>query len=139
LLATVWAAGAAAGPAEPLLWARLHRIETAFRDGDAQGLRALLPPEAKVRVDLRALTDGPRSYGPGQLEVVFEQIFQANQSGGLTFRPEDVKVPAAGTAFARGRWTRRKERAAPETVEWVTFTLREQGGDWRIYEILCSR
>jgi hypothetical protein len=133
------AGNSAAGPVEPLLWSRLQRIETAFRGGDAQALRALLPADAKVRVDLRSLTDGPRSYGPGQLEVVFQQIFEATQTVELTFQRDDVKTPAAGTAFARARWARRRDRASPPTLEWVTFTLREQAGDWRIYEILCSR
>jgi ketosteroid isomerase-like protein len=111
----------------------------AFRSGDAQALRALLPGEAKVRVDLRDLTDGSRSYGPGQLEVVFQQIFQAQHTGKLRFRPEDVNVAAPGTAFARGRWTRRSAPAGGATVDFVTFTLRAQDGDWRIHEILCSR
>lgn len=128
-----------AGPVEPVLWSRLQRIETAFRGGDAQTLRALLPGDAKVRVDLRTLTDGLRSYGPGQLEVVFQQIFDDNETLELTFQKNDVKVPAAGTAFARARWARRRDRRSPPTVEWVTFTLREQAGDWRIYEILGSR
>lgn len=132
-------AGASAGQVEPLLWSRLQRIETAFRGGDAQALRALLPADAKVRVDLRSLTDGPRSYGPGQLEVVFQQIFAATETVELTFQKDDVKTPAAGTAFARARWARRQDRASPPTVESVTFTLRELAGDWRIYEILCSR
>jgi ketosteroid isomerase-like protein len=124
---------------EPALWSRLQRIETAFRGGDAQALRAMLPGEAKVRVDLRDLTDGPRSYGPGQLEVVLQQIFQAHRNGELTFRTEDVKVCAPGTAFARGRWARRAGPGTSATVDYVTFTLREQAGDWRIHEILCSR
>ncbi|HVR69237.1 MAG TPA: nuclear transport factor 2 family protein [Vicinamibacteria bacterium] len=123
---------------EPSLWSRLQRIETAFRSGDAQALRALLPGEAKVRVDLRLLTDGSRSYGPGQLEVVFREVFAAHEASDLVFRPEDVKVPAADTAFARARWTRTPPGAAP-AVEFVTFTLRAQDGDWRIHEILCSR
>jgi len=123
---------------EPALWSRLQRIETAFREGDAQALRALLPAEAKVAVDLRGLTDGRRSYGPGQLEVVFRQIFETHGSGELTFRHADVKVPSAGTAFARARWSRRAP-GGTLTVDHVTFTLREQAGDWRIDEILCSR
>jgi hypothetical protein len=137
VVASAWFASAE--PVEPVLWSRLQRIETAFRGGDAQALRALLPAEAKVRVDLRGLTDGPRSYGRGQLEVVFRQIFEEHGSGELSFRPEDVKVPASGTAFARARWTRRTQPGAASTVEFVTFTLREQAGDWRIHEILCSR
>jgi hypothetical protein len=98
---------ARAEPVEPALWSRLQRIETAFRGGDAQALRAMLPGETKVRVDLRGLTDGPRSYGPGQVEVVFQQIFQAHHDGDLIFRAEDVKVPAPRTALAGDRRDRR--------------------------------
>jgi hypothetical protein len=139
LLITASAGAAASGLVEPLLWARLQRIETAFRSGDAHSLRALLPAETKVRIDLGPLTDGSRSYGPGQLEVVFQQIFAVHPTVELTFRAEDVKVPAPGTAFARARWTRRPDGGGRETVEWITFTLRDQSGDWRIHEILCSR
>jgi hypothetical protein len=99
----------------------------------------MLPSETKVRVDLRDLTDGQRSYGPGQFEVVLGQVFKAYQASELTFRPEDVKVSSPGTAFARGRWSRRSQPGAAAAVEYVTFTLREQAGDWRIHEILCSR
>jgi hypothetical protein len=138
LLAAVAGAPAASAPqVEPALWSRLRRIETAFRDGDAQALRALLPSEAKVRVDLRGMTDGPRSYGPGQLQVVFAQIFAAHEAHALAFQPEEVKT-AAGTAFARARWSRTARGGAP-AVDHVTFTLRAQEGDWRIHEILCSR
>ena len=138
-LVLAWAGMATAQQVEPPLWSRLRRIETAFRGGDAQALRALLPGDAKVRVDLRGLTDGPRSYGPGQLEVVFRQIFAAHDAVELTFRPEDVKVPAPGTAFARARWTRTPAAGGAPAMDFVTFTLRTQEGDWRIHEILCSR
>jgi hypothetical protein len=137
--ALAWTGVATAHEVEPSLWSRLQRIESAFRSGDAHALGALLPGEAKVRVDLRGLTDGPRSYGPGQLEVVFRQIFAAQDTADLAFRPEEVKVAAAGTAFARARWTRATAPGAAPAVLFVTFTLRAQDGDWRIHEILCSR
>jgi hypothetical protein len=139
LLLSGSAALAPAEPVEPALWSRLQRIEAAFRTGDAQVLRPVLPVEAKVRVDLPGMTDGPRSYGPGQLEVVFQQVFAANPDRGLTFRPEDVKVAAPGTAFARARWSRKPGSGAAATCEYVTFTLRAAGDDWRIHEILGSR
>lgn len=129
----------AAEPVEPSLWSRLQRIEAAFRAGDAQALRALLPAEAKVRVDLPGVTDGPRSYGPSQLEVVFQQIFADREDFELVFRADDVKVPAAGTAFARARWARPGETGPPAAAAYVTFTLRADGGVWRIHEILGSR
>jgi ketosteroid isomerase-like protein len=137
LAVVLWgpAAIGAAEPVEPSLWSRLQRIEAAFRAGDAQALRPLLPAEAKVRVDLPGLTDGPRSYGPSQLEVVFQQIFADREDFELAFRRDDVKVPAEGTAFARARWARPGESEAA----YVTFTLRADNGGWRIHEILGSR
>ena len=128
-----------AGQVEPALWSRLHRIESAFRNGDAQALRASLPESAKVRVDLRGLTNGPVSYGPSQLQVVFEQIFQDQRTREFVLPRQDVKVWALGTAFARGRWVRGQAPGAPDTLDLLTITLREDGGDWHIYEILSLR
>lgn len=132
-------APALAGPVEPALWSRLQRIEAAFRAGDAQALRPVLPAEAKVRVDLPGITDGPRSYGPGQLEVVFQQIFASQPEHELTFRAEDVKVASGGTAFARARWARKGPGGEAGATDHLTFTLRDTAGGWRIHEILGSR
>ena len=125
--------------ADPHLSSRLQRIESAFRDGDAGVLRSCFASTGKVRVDLRDLTDGPASYGPGQLQVVFEQIFDGNRTREFAFRKQDVTVPSAGTAFAKARWVRRARTGAQETVDTLTFTLREENRDWRIHEILTSR
>jgi len=95
----------AEGP-DPQLWSRLQRIEGAFRGGDASALRSSLAAAGKVRVDLRDLTDGPASYGPGQLQVIFERIFDENRTRDFAFRKQDVTVSSPGTAFAKGRWTR---------------------------------
>jgi hypothetical protein len=121
------------------LSSRLQRVESAFRGGDAAALRSCFVSSGKVRVDLRDLTDGPASYGPGQLQVVFEQIFDANRTREFAFRKQDVTVPSARTAFAKGRWVRRARTGGQETVDTLTFTLREENQDWRIHEILTSR
>lgn len=131
--------GFPAAEVEPALWSRLQRIESAFRRGDAQALRASLPARARVRVDLTCLSDGGGAYGPGQLQVVFERVFHENRTRQFSFRDEDVKVSPPGTAFARGRWVRRGRDEAGDTVDLLTFTLRDEGGDWRIHEILSSR
>jgi hypothetical protein len=123
----------------PELSSRLQRIESAFRDGDAAALRPCFASTGKVRVDLRSLTDGPASYGPGQLQVVFEQIFDDQRTREFAFRKQDVTVPSPGTAFAKGRWVRRARAGGQETVDTLTFTLREEKQDWRIHEILTSR
>lgn len=141
--AALWAlALSCAGPAgaealDPALGARLRHIESAFREGDAGAVRAASASGGKVRVDLRDLTSGPGSYGPGQLEVVLSRIFQAHQTREFGFRDEDVRVSGPGTAFARGRWVRRAGNR--ETSETLTFTLREESGQWRIHEIRTSR
>jgi hypothetical protein len=124
---------------DPQLSSRLQRIESAFRDGDAGALRPCFAASGKVRVDLRDLTDGPASYGPGQLQVVFEQIFEGTRTREFAFRKQDVTVTSPGTAFAKGRWVRRARTGGQETVDTLTFTLREENRDWRIHEILTSR
>lgn len=128
-----------AGELDPQLSSRLQTIEGAFRNGDAGALRPCFASTGKVRVDLRSLTDGPASYGPGQLQVVFEHIFDDHRTREFAFRKQDVTVPSSGTAFAKGRWVRRARAGGPETVDTLTFTLREERQDWRIHEILTSR
>ena len=135
----LYGASLPADDVDPQLSSRLQRIESAFRGGDAGALRPCFAATGKVRVDLRDLTEGPASYGPGQLQVVFEQIFDGNRTREFAFRKQDVTVPSPGTAFAKGRWVRRGRTGGKETVDTLTFTLREENQDWRIHEILTSR
>jgi len=121
------------------LRSRLNRIEVAFRDGSAGSLRRSFSETGKVRVDLKDLTEEPASYGCGQLQVVFARIFDENQTREFAFPKDDVTVSAAGTAFARARWSRRNRPGGQESVDNLTFTLRQESGDWRINEIRSSR
>jgi hypothetical protein len=128
-----------AGSADEALSSRLQRIEGAFRGDDAGALRASFAGNCKVRVDLKDLTDGPASYGPGQLQVVFEHIFEEHRTREFSFRRPDVSLSPPGTAFAKGRWVRQARTGGQETVDALTFTLREEDHDWRIQEIVTSR
>ena len=130
---------ASAANLEPALSARLRRIETAFRSGDAGSLRPAFTANTKVRVDLKDVMEGPGSYGPSQLEVIFGRIFDENRTRQFSFKDEDVAVSSPGIAFARGRWVRKTGRGGTETTDTVTFTLRQESGDWRIHEIRSSR
>jgi hypothetical protein len=138
LLVTTFAESAP-GDEPAALRSRLRRIEGAFRDGSAGTLRQSFSETGKVRVDLKELTEEPASYGCGQLQVVFGRIFDENQTREFTFPKDDVTVSAAGTAFARARWTRRSRPGGQEAVDNLTFTLRQESGDWRINEIRSSR
>lgn len=122
----------------PALLARLERIESAFRQGDAGSLRPSFPATGKMRIDLEGLTDGQESYGAGQLQVIFGQIFSEFRTRDFLIPRDDVRVSNQGTAFARGRWVR-TSREGEERTETLTFTLRADGGDWRILEIRSSR
>src|SRR5574341_4950 len=75
-----------AGDVEPALWSRLQRIESAFRDGDAEALRPSLSSAAKIRVDLKDLAEVPASYGAGQLQVIFTQVFEKQGTREFAFR-----------------------------------------------------
>jgi hypothetical protein len=133
------AAAVHAANLEPSLSTRLRRIETAFRSGDAGSLRPAFTANTKVRVDLKDVMEGPGSYGPSQLEVIFGRIFDENRTRQFSFKDEDVTVSGPGIAFARGRWIRRSGRGGTEATDTVTFTLRQESGDWRIHEIRSSR
>jgi len=139
-LILVTLAGPARG-AEPdgELRSRLTRIEGAFREGSAGSLRQSFSETGKVRVDLKDMTEEPASYGCGQLQVVFARIFDENQTREFTFPKDGVTVSPAGTAFARARWSRRNRPGGQEAVDNLTFTLRQESGDWRINEIRSSR
>src|SRR5262245_1573448 len=120
---------------DPALSSRLRHIESAFREGDAGSLRRSFCAGSKVRVELHELTDGQELYGPGQLQAIFNRIFEQVRTEDFAFRPDDVRIATPGTAYARGRWVRRAPPQGPETVDMLTFTLREESGDWRIREI----
>jgi hypothetical protein len=131
--------GVAAAGLDPALSTRLKGIESAFRSGDAGSLRPVFTSSVKVRVDLKDVMEGPGSYGPSQLEVIFGRIFDENRTRQFSFRDEDVTVSAPGVAFARGKWVRKVGRGGVEAPDTVTFTLRQESGDWRIHEIRSSR
>jgi len=120
---------------DPRLETRLARIESAFRQRDANALRLSLPTSGKVRVDLGDLTDGQGSYGPGQLQVIFGQIFEDYLTREFAFDRDEVRVSPPGTAFVRGHWIRRQQVGGHETVDTLTFTVRQEGSEWRIQEI----
>lgn len=123
--------------ADDALAARLHSIEGAFRQGDAAALRASFSAAGKVRVELHDLPQGEGSYAAGQLQVIFGRLFEESPTRSFEFARDEVRL-AQGTAFARGRWVRRQARSE-ENVETLTFTLRDESGDWRILEIRSSR
>jgi hypothetical protein len=126
----------AAAPEDRRLASRLRRIETAFRDGDAAALRGSCAASGKVRVDLSGPAPAQGAYAAGQLQVIFGQIFRAGRTREFAIE-DDVRVSAPGTAFARGRWV--QGAGGRESELTLTFTLREEDGDWRVREIRSTR
>lgn len=124
---------------DPGLDSRLRSIESAFRQGDASALRLSFSGTGKVCVNIRDLTEAQASYGAGQLEVIFAQIFEAFPTKDFDFEKDEMKASTPGTAFARGRWVRRSRPGNQEAVDTLTFTLRQEGEDWRVLEIRSSR
>jgi hypothetical protein len=121
------------------LWTRLRRLESAFRQGDATALRLASPGSGKVRIDLPPWTEGPASFGPGQIQGVFAQVFSERRTRAFSFPKEDVSVSPEGTAFARARWVWCGEGGDQRTSEVLVFSLRSEDGDWRLQEIRRAR
>jgi hypothetical protein len=121
------------------LSSRLRRVEAAFRQGDAVALRGCFSDKAKVRVELGDLNEGRGLYGAGQLQVIFARIFEQRRTRSMGFPRADVKVPAPGTAFARGLWVHLGTRNADERTDALMLTLHSEQGDWRIIEMRSAR
>jgi hypothetical protein len=124
---------------EPALGARLQAVEAAFRKGSASALRSCVSSGAKVRVELREVTEGSGNYGASQLQVIFERIFEENRTLQFHVPREQVTASAQGTAFARALWVRRVASGGEEVTDNLTLTLRREGDEWRIHEIRSSR
>jgi len=144
LLAMAWLAVSPALPAggasaDEALRNRLRRVEAAFRQGDALALRGCFSDKAKVRVELGDLSEGQGLYGAGQLQVIFGRIFEKRRTRSMSFPRADVKVPAVGTAFARGVWVHLGSRSADERTDSLMLTLHADDGDWRIIEMRSAR
>ena len=133
---------AAAAPSRTMsrqeaLAARLRHIESAFRQDDAAALRDSFTARGKLRLDLPQVPGCPASYGAGQLQVIFGQLFAAARTRAFAFvEGESDGAAGAETAFARATWAR---AGTAEPGQSLTFTLREEDGDWRIHEILAPR
>jgi hypothetical protein len=121
------------------LWTRLRRLENAFRQGDATALRLASPGAGKVRIDLPPWTEGPASFGPGQVQGVFAQVFSERRTRAFSFPKEDLSVSPEGTAFARARWVWCPGGGDQPTSETLFFSLRSEDGDWRLQEIRRAR
>jgi hypothetical protein len=139
LIASPLRAGAATPIVEEALRGRLRHVEAAFRQGDARALRECLSESAKVRVDLPDLTQGQGLYGAGQLQVIFSRVFEQRRTRSMAFPVEDVRVPAPGTAFARGVWVHVGARDADSHSEVLMFTLHAEGTDWRVIEMRSAQ
>jgi hypothetical protein len=139
-----WLAASPGSPAvsdagDEALRGRLRRVEAAFRQGDAVALRGSFTDKAKVRVELGDLTEGEGLYGAGQLQVIFGRIFEQRRTASMSFPTSDVKVPGAGTAFARAVWLHRGARSGDERTDSLLLTLHADAGDWRIIEMRSAR
>jgi hypothetical protein len=144
LVAVAWLAASPALSAwsdatDESLRSRLRRVEAAFRQGDAVAVRGCFSDRAKVRVELLALTEGQGLYSAGQLQVIFTRIFEQRRTRSMSFPRGDVRIPAAGTAFARAIWVHAGTRDGDERTDALMLTLHVEGADWRIIEMRSAR
>lgn len=111
------------------------RIATAFEEGDAAAVAALVHAEG-LRVT--GHNDRAGEYSPAQAVYFFRNLFQSQRT--LVFAFRKTQDDAAG-GFARGMADWKRRRVDSETVveQQVLLVLAKDDGQWRLVEINMFR
>ena len=131
-VAALWA-WSLASPAElPPPAEAIAALEQAFRSGDGEALASLAPPGGRVLVEMAAPRAVRGAFSRGQLAAVAQRLFSGVATTGVTLAPGD-REPGAPQAFARGRWSWRRDGL--ESVVTVVVTLEWRSSAWRLVEL----
>lgn len=131
-VAALWA-WSLATPAElPPPAAPLATLEQAFRAGDGEALASLAPPGGRVLVEMAAPRPVRGAFSRGQLAAVAQRLFSSLATTGVSLAPGG-REPWAPQAFARGRWSWRRDGL--ESAVTLVVTLEWRNSAWRLVEL----
>lgn len=133
--ARAWSATAGDRHPEDTAGAVFARVATAFEEGDAGALAALVHREG-----LRVTGHNERSgeYSPSQAVYFFRNLFQAHRT--LLFAFRKTQDDASG-GYARGMadWKRRRVDSDRVVEQQLLLVLTQDDGRWRLTEINMIR
>ena len=118
---------------EPTLVRCLEQIEQAFRTGDGNALRPLLPEESKVLVGLESFARPRGYYSRDQVVRILRQIFEASQSTRFRFDRERGDLSRGSIYYVPAAWSLRG--SGPVQQCRLQFMLRKEGPTFVIREM----
>jgi hypothetical protein len=118
---------------EPALVHCLGQIEQAFRAGDSNALRALLPQESKVLVGLESFARPRGYYSRDQVVRMLRQIFEANPSTRFQFDRDRGDLSRGSIYYVPATWSLRG--SGPVQQCRLQFMLRKEGPAFVIREM----
>ena len=118
---------------EPALAHSLEQIEQAFRGGDSNALRPLLPQESKVLVGLESFARPRGSYSRDQVVRMLRQIFEASLSTRFQFDRGRGDLSRGSIYYVPAAWSLRG--SGPVQQCRLQFMLRKEGPTFVIREM----
>ena len=118
---------------EPALAHCLEQIERAFRGGDSNALRGLLPQESKVLVGLESFARPRGYYSRDQVVRILRQIFDASESTRFQFDRERGDLSRGSIYYVPAAWSLRG--SGPVQQCRLQFMLRKEGPTFVIREM----
>jgi len=118
---------------EPALAHCLETIEQAFRAGDSNALRPLLPQESKVLVGLESFARPRGYYSRDQVVRILRQIFETSQATRFRFDRERGELSRGSIYYVPAAWSLRG--SGPVQQCRLQFMLRKEGQAFVIREL----
>jgi hypothetical protein len=118
---------------EPALAHCLEQIEQAFRSGDCNALRPLLPQESKILVGLESFARPRGYYSRDQVIRMLHQIFEASQSTRFRFDRDRGDLSRGSIYYVPASWSLRG--SGPVQQCRLQFMLRKEGQAFVIREM----
>jgi hypothetical protein len=137
VLLAALAALTAAAPTErdADLEAALQVIETAFRAGDADALRPVLPEGSKILLDLESHSRPSAYYSPEQIVLIFGKLFHQMHVLRFHLHREHGGASGARLHYVPAEWSGRDDRGGVHETRLQFMLAREDDDTYRIREI----
>lgn len=137
LALAVACAGAVPAPATPPEGAEgaLRVLEAAFRAGDADALRPVLPDHTKVLLDLESFSRPMSHYAPEQVVLIFRRIFDECAVLRFDLDRKRASPPDSRLTYVPAAWSCRNRAGGTQEARVQFLLVPDEAGRYRVREI----